>query len=190
MGLKEKNLDTCQYINSDVTEFTSLISPKYSWLTKYIRGIKITFWRLRQLGPSKYFNRVLFFHFFSKSKRKELRIQAHSRVAGEIKPELKVGDVVEVKSGAEILSTLDKHEKLRGLLFDQEMSKFCGKRFKIYKKVNKILVETTGELRTINSPTFLLEGVICSGASRGGCDRSCFCYWREDWLKKIDNQDS
>ena len=33
----------------------------------------------------------------------------------------------------------------------------------------------------------LLDGVMCQGtADFGSCDRSCFFFWREEWLEKID----
>jgi len=100
---------------------------------------------------------------------------------------LRPGDWVEVRSVEEIFSTLDSREKLRGLRFTPEMQKFCGRRFKVYKRLERIILEATGELRTIRSPTFILEGVFCDGSAHGGCDRSCFCFWREEWLKKVES---
>jgi hypothetical protein len=98
---------------------------------------------------------------------------------------LQAGEWVEVRSAKEIFATLDKHGKLRGLRFTPEMVKFCGKRLRVYKKLDKIVLEATGELRKIRTPTVLLEGVFCDGKAHGGCDRSCFCFWREEWLKKV-----
>lgn len=40
-----------------------------------------------------------------------------------------------------------------------EMEQFCGKKFKIFKNVDTILLESTGELRKLRSPTLFLEGV-------------------------------
>jgi hypothetical protein len=92
---------------------------------------------------------------------------------------------VEVRSIKEIFATLNGGDKLKGLRFNPEMAEFCGKRFRVYKRLDKIIVETTGELRNIRTPTVLLEGVFCDGRAHGGCDRSCFCFWREAWLKKV-----
>jgi hypothetical protein len=97
---------------------------------------------------------------------------------------LQPGDWVEIRSEKEIAATLDYQGKLKGLRFTREMIKFCGHKFKVYKRVNRIILEATGELRRIKSPTYLLEGVLCDGEAHGGCDRACFCYWREDWLKR------
>jgi len=99
--------------------------------------------------------------------------------------DLKPGEWVAVKSAKEILSTLDADLKHKGLSFDPEMLKFCGRRFRVYKRVNKIIVESTGKVRAMRSPTVLLEGVLCNGLTHGGCDRSCFCFWREAWLRRV-----
>jgi len=53
-----------------------------------------------------------------------------------------------------------------------------------------MIIETTGELRKIRTPTVLLEGVFCDGRAHGNCDRSCFCFWREAWLKRVTTQNS
>jgi len=97
---------------------------------------------------------------------------------------LQPGEWVEVRSVKEIFATLDKRGKLKGLRFTPEMVKFCGRRFKVYRRLGKIILEATGELRRIRTPTVLLEGVLCDGEAHGGCERSCFCFWREAWLKR------
>lgn len=113
-----------------------------------------------------------------KEKRKYLQQGASS--------DFKLGEFVEVRPIKEILSTLDAQGKLRGLRFTPEMARYCGRKFKVYRKINKILLETTGELRKIRTPTFLLEDVFCDGSAHGGCDRSCFCFWRREWLRKVE----
>jgi hypothetical protein len=95
------------------------------------------------------------------------------------------GELVEVKTVKEIFATLDKKQKLKGLTFFPEMGKFCGGRFRVYKRLDKIILESTGELRKIRMPTVLLEGVFCDGRYHKGCDRSCFCFWREAWLRRV-----
>lgn len=97
---------------------------------------------------------------------------------------LQPGEWVEVRSAKEIFATLDAKGKFGGLRFTPEMVKFCGRKFRVYKRLEKIILETTGELRRIKTPTVLLEGVFCDGKAHGGCDRSCFCFWREAWLKR------
>ena len=98
---------------------------------------------------------------------------------------LQPGEWVEVRSMREISLTLDDMGKNKGLHFTPLMEPFCGKKFMIFKKVDKILLESTGELRKMRSPTFLLEGVYCDGSLQGGCGRSCFHFWRDVWLKRV-----
>jgi hypothetical protein len=97
---------------------------------------------------------------------------------------LKPGEWVEVKSVKEIFATFDRHGKVKGLGFMPEMAEYCGRRFRVYKVLEKIILESTGDLRKIQTPTVLLEGVLCDGRYHRGCDRSCFCFWREEWLSR------
>ena len=46
---------------------------------------------------------------------------------------LRVGEIVEVRSEAEILATLDERGELDGLPFMPEMLDFCGRRFRVHK---------------------------------------------------------
>ncbi len=97
---------------------------------------------------------------------------------------LNPGDLVEVLSIREISLTLNARGRNKGLYFIPEMRKYCGQKFKVFKKVETIKLESSGELRRFKSPTVFLEGVYCNGDQDGGCDRSCFYYWREVWLKR------
>jgi len=101
---------------------------------------------------------------------------------------LQPGDWVEVRPMEEVLTLLDSNRKSQGLLWMSGMDKFCGKRFKVFKRVEIITLETTGESRRLRSPTVFLEGVYCDGSCVGGCDRSCFHFWRESWLKKVPDK--
>jgi len=95
---------------------------------------------------------------------------------------LKKGDLVEVRSEKEILATL-KGSKYAGLSFMPEMLKYCGNRFKVLKKVERYIVEGKGMKKLKN--TVILDGVTCDGSWHGGCDRNCYCLWREKWLMRI-----
>lgn len=96
---------------------------------------------------------------------------------------LKPGELVEVKSEREILATLDADGKNRGLLWMRGMRSYCGKRYRVFKRVETILLESNGKLRKMRD-TVLLEGVMCDGSEFYECDRSCFHYWREVWLRR------
>ena len=97
---------------------------------------------------------------------------------------LRPGDLVEVKSAEEILATLDKTRRHKGLHWMTGMRKYCGERYRVYKRLETILLESNGEIRKMKN-TVLLEGVMCDGAEFCGCDRSCFHFWREVWLRRV-----
>lgn len=96
----------------------------------------------------------------------------------------KLGELVEVKSEREILATLDADGKNRGLLWMRGMRDYCGKTYRVFRRVETILLESNGKLRKMRN-TVLLEGVMCDGSEFYGCDRSCFHYWREVWLRRV-----
>lgn len=97
---------------------------------------------------------------------------------------LQPGELVEVKSVDEILTTLDRNRRHKGLLWMTGMRKHCGKQYRVYRRVQRITLESNGELRNMKN-TVLLEGVMCDGREFGGCDRCCFHFWREAWLRRV-----
>jgi hypothetical protein len=94
------------------------------------------------------------------------------------------GDVVEVKSLDEILSTLDADGKLEGMPFMSEMARHCGRRFRIVRRADKTCVEGF-PLRRLERTVFL-EGLRCDGSAHDGCQRSCLLFWKEAWLRPCD----
>lgn len=98
---------------------------------------------------------------------------------------LQPGELVEVKSEQEIMPNLDLSRRYKGLSFMRGMREFCGKRLKVYKRVDLILLESNHEFRKLKN-TVLLEGAICDGQEQSGCDRSCFYYWKEAWLRRVN----
>jgi hypothetical protein len=97
--------------------------------------------------------------------------------------DLNPGDLVEVKPLGEILRTLDAKGRYRGLVFTPEMRQHCGKRYRVFKRLELMFDEQHRTQRRLRN-TVLLESVFCSGAGLG-CDRSCFLYWREAWLRRV-----
>ncbi len=94
------------------------------------------------------------------------------------------GELVEVKSHAEILATLDEKGAYHGLTFTPEMIPYCGKQYRVFKRLELMFDEYHRSQRRIKN-TVLLEGVVCHGAGLG-CDRCCFLYWREIWLHRVE----
>ena len=115
------------------------------------------------------------------SPKKEKTTGTNSQESQNLQP----GEWVEVKSVAEITETLDREKKYKGLYFMPEMEEFCGKKFKVFKRAEIIKLESTGEVRKLTCPAVFLEGVYCDGTYHDGCDRACFLFWRELWLRRI-----
>jgi hypothetical protein len=103
---------------------------------------------------------------------------------------LQPGDTVQVRSKKEIARTLDESGKTRGLWFDWEMIPYCGGRYRVKDRVERIIDEGTGQMIEISSDCLILEGVACSGERSGGhwfCPRAVYPYWREAWLRQVDD---
>jgi hypothetical protein len=99
---------------------------------------------------------------------------------------LRVGDVVEVRSEAEILATLDERGELDGLPFMPEMLKYCGRRLTVHKVAHKLCdtISRSGLRRMDNAVH--LAGARCDGSAHGGCQTACSLYWKEAWLKRVE----
>ncbi len=174
--------ESCQYIYRSLRKAT-LPDPRWGipirriWWT-----LKKHVWYAGILGPSKYASKV----FPTTRVGRALPVGRGNRAAKKMERiEVEPGDWVEIRSVREIFATLDAKGQHRGLPFTKEMVKFCGRRFKVYKRLDRIVLEATGELRKMKNPTLLLEGVFCDGEFHGNCDRSCFCYWRDGWLRPV-----
>ena len=98
---------------------------------------------------------------------------------------LQPGEWVEVKSAEEIRDTLDRRGMVRGLYFMDEMWRYAGGRFKVLKRMERLMVERTGVMRTIKN-TVLLESTVCDGSAHEGCDATCQHMWREVWLRRVE----
>ena len=101
---------------------------------------------------------------------------------------LQSGELVQIKSHEEILNTLDKNNKNRGLWFDAEQVPYCGKTAKVLCRVEKIINERTGKMMKLPNDCLILEGVYCRAhysSDRLFCPRSIYSYWREIWLKRV-----
>jgi hypothetical protein len=103
------------------------------------------------------------------------------------KLDLQPGDLVRIKSKDEIVATLDKTNRNRGLSFDGEMSNYCGRTARVRARVNRLIEESTGEMVDIKSDCIILEGVVCAADYHRFCTRAIYPYWREIWLEKIDS---
>jgi hypothetical protein len=97
---------------------------------------------------------------------------------------LRSGDRVKVRSKEEIQTTLNRWNQLKGCSFMEEMWPYCGTTQRVLKMVEKFLDERD-YLKKKCRGIIILEGVMCQGTKDFGlCDRSCFFFWREEWLEK------
>jgi hypothetical protein len=104
---------------------------------------------------------------------------------------LQPGELVRVKSHDEILATLTVASKNRGLLWDAEMVPYCGKTYRVLKRVTRIINENTGRMQEMKNPCIILDSVVCQARYSGCrvfCPRSIYPYWREIWLERVESQ--
>ncbi len=97
---------------------------------------------------------------------------------------LQAGEWVEVKSLQEIRATLDANGKNRGLGFAPDQAEYCGKRLRVAGRVERLILEWSGELRLIAN-TVELEEATCHGRMCRSCPRNCYHLWREIWLRRV-----
>jgi hypothetical protein len=96
------------------------------------------------------------------------------------------GDWVEVRSKDDILATLDKSGRLEGLPFMPQMFKWCGKQFKVYKRAHKTCDTVSGDYVGRLLPNGIHLDLRCDGAAYEGCQAACLIFWKEAWLKPVE----
>lgn len=103
------------------------------------------------------------------------------------KTPLQGGDLVRVRDREVIEGTLNQWRQHKGCAFMGEMWQYCGTVQRVMKRVQRFVDERDAQVHK-TSGIVLLENVICQGtADYGPCDRSCFYFWREEWLEKIED---
>ena len=98
---------------------------------------------------------------------------------------LRVGEIVEVRSEAEILATLDERGELESLPFMPEMLQFCGRRFRVDKLAAEAVRHHRLDRHVPHAQCRAPGGVRCDGQAHGGCQAGCLIYWKEAWLKRV-----
>ena len=100
--------------------------------------------------------------------------------------QLRRGDMVEVKNATEILATLDNEDMLDALPFMPEMLQYCGRRFVVDRRAEKICdtIRYSGSRRLRS--TVLLEDLRCDGSGHDGCQADCRLFWKESWLRLVE----
>src|SRR5712664_2573618 len=112
-------------------------------------------------------------------------INVFRRLQTALSPALCAGDWVEVRSKEEILSSLDQDGNLEGMPFMPEMLKYCGRRFRVYKRAHKTCDYSKGMVSRRVPSAVHLEGLRCTGEAHGECQAACLLFWKEAWLKPV-----
>jgi hypothetical protein len=73
---------------------------------------------------------------------------------------------------------------LDSLPFMPEMLEFCGKRFRVSKRIERTCEETEGGMKRMRKTVFL-DKLRCDGSAHGGCQKACMIFWREAWLRQV-----
>jgi hypothetical protein len=104
-----------------------------------------------------------------------------------IQARLRCGDLIEVKTPDEILQTLDADGALGHLPFMPEMLEFCGQRYRVSRRAYVVCIYAPDNpLGFGDDDVVTLDGVRCSGGAHDGCQKSCVIFWREAWLRKVE----
>jgi hypothetical protein len=97
----------------------------------------------------------------------------------------RAGDLVWIRSEAEILGTLDASGCLEGLPFMPEMLPSCGQIARVSKRAHKTCDSFWRPgIREMDHAVFL-EGRRCDGTEHGGCRAACLFFWKEQWLRPV-----
>ncbi len=102
------------------------------------------------------------------------------------KPKFAVGQMVRILEPEKIYKTLDHQNKLDGILFMDQMEKYCGKEYTVIKVVKTFEFEKL--LLRARLPIYMLDGLMCNGESKlleHKCDLCCYFMWHEDWIEKL-----
>jgi hypothetical protein len=101
---------------------------------------------------------------------------------------LQEGDLVEVLPFEDIRKTLDEDMCLGKTLFLEGMKQYCGKRLRVIKKLKTMIDEQSWRMVRLKD-SVILENAVCDAKGqydKEGCDRCCFYFWKEQWLRKVD----
>jgi hypothetical protein len=169
---------------SELTKATDLLS-RHQRLKKYLGGLSAGNFTALQMAQSIgvwLFWRIhrMLWGVYPRGRQKVTPVES---------VRLQSGEWVEVKSIKSIKETLNERGQNRGLRFSPDMRLLCGQRQRVKGRIDKIILDGTGEMRQLTN-TVWLEGSTCGcsylGFGVGGCSRCEVVYWREAWLHRSD----
>ena len=98
---------------------------------------------------------------------------------------LRTGDQIRVKSFDDILATLSTRNKNRGLWFDAEMVKYCGKTYAVLCRIERLIDHKSGQMLHLRNSCVALDGVTNQGDYHGFNPRNEYLFWRDVWLDRV-----
>jgi hypothetical protein len=113
----------------------------------------------------------------------------HGQPTPTVALNLQPGELVRVRPHKEILKTVDKLNRNRGMTWDAELVPYCGKTYRVLKRVDKLIDERTGKMLMMKTPCIILDSVVCQGRYSMGrmlCPKAMYPYWREIWLERVE----
>ena len=103
---------------------------------------------------------------------------------------LQPNERVRVKSLEEIRKTLDATGRCEGCGFTAAMPQYCGKTTTVLKRVDRFFDERNAKLLKAKNMVLLAEFFCHSppdvNLAWAGCDRSCYLFWKEAWLERVE----
>ncbi len=106
---------------------------------------------------------------------------------------LQPGELVRVKSHEEILKTVTLYNMNRGMTWDAELVPYCGKEFRVLKRVTKIIDERSAKMIEMKTACIILDNVVCQARysdHRMFCPKAMYPYWREIWLERVGTNEA
>jgi hypothetical protein len=166
----------------DVRQYLQDVTSGNAPVRQVVRGLAIHLFNKFQWANRKFLPRFPLIDGGRPWPRIEGRVQGRTpKETLDLQP----GELVEVKSKEEIFETLDQTGHNRGLRFDIEMLRYCGKRARVQRRVNRLIDEKTGKMVHIKGDCIVLDGFICFADYHQSCPRGIEEYWREIWLKRV-----
>lgn len=101
---------------------------------------------------------------------------------------LTVGERVAVLPLEQIARTLNSQGKNKGLWFDVEMVKHCGREYRVNARVQKIIDDATGQMRLMKTPCIMLDTVDSTGEGLHFNAQHDPIFWRESWLRRTESK--
>ena len=68
-----------------------------------------------------------------------------------------------------------------------QMFQYCGKRFRVYKRAHKTC-DTVNPIAGRRLADAVHLELRCDGKAYGGCQAACLIFWKEAWLKRVNER--